>query len=43
MTNVSSFVMTLNASMGFLIYGVACKAFLDELKSQLKKVTGFGK
>ena len=38
LTSVSSFLMTLNASLGFLIYCVACKAFKDELRKIFRRI-----
>ena len=41
MSHVSSLLMTINASSGFLIYCMACQTFLEELKSQLRKLSQF--
>jgi len=44
-TNVSSFFMTINASLGFFIYCVGCQLFRAELKLRFEqfreKVTGW--
>ena len=41
LAHISSFLMTLNASLGFLIYCVACKTFRDELMKLLKRALAF--
>ena len=38
LSHISSFLMTLNAFLAFLIYCTASKAFQDELKKLLKKI-----
>ena len=37
-TNVSSFLMTINASLGFLIYSLGCSIFRAELSLRLKRL-----
>jgi hypothetical protein len=39
-TNISSFFMTLNASLGFFIYCVGCRLFRAELKLRFEQLKG---
>ena len=41
LSHISSFLMTLNASLGFVIYCTTSSAFQDELKKLMKSVLVF--